>query len=72
VIDAGLMNFTEFCDDVGERAYKEFHIEKSLTKMQADWKDCNFNLPQFKSTTTNFIAGFDDAMAMLDEHIVTT
>lgn len=29
-------------------------------------------LPQFKNTTTNFIAGFDDAMNMLDEHIVTT
>jgi len=33
VIDAGLMNFTDFCDEVGERAYKEYHIEKSLTKM---------------------------------------
>jgi dynein heavy chain len=29
-------------------------------------------LPQFKTTTTNFIAGFDDAVTMLDEHIVTT
>jgi len=43
-----MMNFTEFCEEVGERAYKEFHIEKSLTKMQGDWKDCNFLLPQFK------------------------
>jgi dynein heavy chain len=72
VIDAGMMKFTEFCEEVGERAFKEFNIEKSLVKMQGDWKDCNFNLPQFKTTTTNFIAGFDDAMAMLDEHIVTT
>ena len=29
-------------------------------------------LPQFKSSTTNYIAGFDDAITMLDEHIVTT
>ena len=72
VIDAGMLAHIETCEEVGERAYKEFHIEKSLTKMQADWKDCNFLLPQFKQTTTNFIAGFDDAITMLDEHIVTT
>ena len=67
-----MLKHIELCEDVGERAYKEFHIEKSLTKMQGDWKDCNFLLPQFKTTTTNFIAGFDDAVTMLDEHIVTT
>lgn len=31
-----------------------------------------FKLPQFKNTTTSYITGFDDAMNMLDEHIVTT
>jgi dynein heavy chain len=67
-----MLKFIDVAEEVGERAYKEFHIEKSLIKMQADWKDCNFTLPQFKQTTTNFIAGFDDAMQMLDEHIVTT
>lgn len=29
-------------------------------------------LPQFKNTSTNYIAGFDEAMNMLDEQIVTT
>jgi len=72
VIEAGMLKYIETAEEVGERAFKEFHIEKSLTKMQADWKDCNFMLPQFKQTTTNFISGFDDAMTMLDEHIVTT
>lgn len=67
-----MLKYIETAEEVGERAYKEFHIEKSLTKMQADWKDCNFMLPHFKQTTTFFIAGFDDAMTMLDEHIVTT
>ena len=72
VIESNMLSNIELCETVGERAYKEFHIEKSLTKMQGDWKDCNFMLPQFKTTTTNFIAGFDDAVTMLDEHIVTT
>lgn len=72
VINAGMLKNIEICEEVGERAYKEFHIEKSLGKMMNDWKDQNFMLPQFKTTTTNYIAGFDDAMTMLDEHIVTT
>lgn len=72
VIDAGMLKNIETCEEVGERAYKEYHIEKSLNKMMSDWKDCNFLLPRFKATTTNFIAGFDEAMQMLDEHIVTT
>lgn len=67
-----MLNYLEICEEVGEKAYKEFHIEKSLTKMMNDWKDQNFMLPQFKNTTTNYIAGFDDAITMLDEHIITT
>lgn len=72
VIEAGMLKYLDVCEEVGEKAYKEFHIEKSLNKMMSDWKDQSFLLPQFKTTTTNYIAGFDDAVQMLDEHIVTT
>lgn len=72
VINAGMLKYLDVCEEIGEKAYKEYHIEKSLNKMMNDWKDQNFLLPQFKTTTTNYIAGFDDAVAMLDEHIVTT
>ena len=72
VVDAGMLKYMDICEDIGERAYKEYHIEKSLNKMIGDWKEECFRLPQFKQTTTGFIAGFDDAMTMLDEHIVTT
>ncbi len=72
VIDAGMFKHLDVCEEVGEKAFKEFHIEKQLNKMQNDWKEVAFLLPQFKNTTTFWITGFDDAMAMLDEHIVTT
>lgn len=39
VINAGMLNHIDICEEVGEKAYKEFHIEKSLVKMQNDWKD---------------------------------
>jgi len=48
VINAGMLNNLDVCEEVGEKAFKEYHIEKSLIKMQSDWKDCNFMLPQFK------------------------
>lgn len=71
-VDKGLLAHTELCDDVGERAFKEYHIETSLKKMQADWDGVDFQLPQFKATTTSYISAFEDAVQMLDEHIVTT
>jgi dynein heavy chain len=45
VIDMGMLKHIDVCEEVGERAYKEFHIEKSLIKMQKDWNDSNFALP---------------------------
>lgn len=61
VVEKGMLKHTELCEDVGEKAAKEFHIEKSLAKMQADWEGCDFLLPQFKQTTTCYISGFDEA-----------
>lgn len=40
-----MLNYIEVCEEVGEKAYKEYHIEKSLNKMVNDWKDQNFMLP---------------------------
>jgi dynein heavy chain len=39
VIDAGMLSYLDVCEEVGEKAFKEYHIEKSLVKMQNDWKD---------------------------------
>jgi dynein heavy chain len=70
-IDKGLLAHTELCEDTGEKAYKEFNIEKSLKKMKEEWMPLKFHLPQFKQTGTYIISGFDDAVQLLDEHIVT-
>lgn len=39
VIEKGMVDHAEACEDVGEKAYKEHNIEKNLAKMQADWAD---------------------------------
>ena len=72
VVEKGMLNHIEIADEVGEKAYKEFHIEKSLAKMKGEWEGLNFMLPRFKNTPTFIIAGFEDAVNLLDEHIVTT
>jgi dynein heavy chain len=72
VIEKGMVEHADVCEDIGEKAYKEFNIEKSLKKMKDDWEGLDFNLPQFKQTTTSYITGYDDAIQILDEHIVMT
>jgi dynein heavy chain len=62
VIGKGLVEHTELCEDMGERAYKEYNIEVSLKKMKEDWAPLKFLLPKFKQTTTCTISGFDDAV----------
>jgi hypothetical protein len=66
-----MLKHAEAAEAVGERAFKEYHIEQSLAKMKEAWVGLDFKVPQFKTTTTGFISGFEDAIGMLDEHIVT-
>lgn len=71
-LEMELHKFTEECVDIGEKAGKEYNIECSLAKMKRDWENVEFTLVAFKNTGTYSVTGFDDAMAMLDEHIVLT
>jgi dynein heavy chain len=43
-----------------------------MAKMKSDWKSIDFMVKPFKNTGVNTIAGFDEAMVVLDEHIVLT
>ena len=72
VVERGMLNHVDVAEEVGEKAFKEYNIEKALAKMKADWVGLNFLLPRFKQTPTYTIAGFDDAINLLDEHIVAT
>ena len=71
-VDKGLLKEVDLCEEVGEKAFKEHNIEVTLKKMKADWVGCDFALPPFKNTGTCYISAFDEAVQMLDEHIVTS
>lgn len=71
-MEMNLIEHTEAIVDVGERSGKEYNIETSMAKMKVDWASIEFGLKPFKSTGTSTVTGFDEAMMMLDEHIVLT
>ena len=63
-----------------EREFLAAAFEKELMKyesplkeqLKAAWETQVFKLPKFKNTATCTIAGFDEALALLDEHIVNS
>lgn len=71
-LEMGLKQYVDDIVEIGEKAGKEYNIEVSLDKMKRDWETVDYNLIPFKKTGTYSVTGFDDAMAMLDEHIVLT
>jgi len=71
-MDMKLADYAEEVVDIGEKAGKEYNIEVSLAKMKTEWESIEFSLKPFKTTGTYTVAGFDDAMMILDEHIVLT
>jgi dynein heavy chain len=71
-LDKNLTEFTDAIVDIGEKAGKEYNIETNMAKMKSDWKGVEFMVKPFKATGVNTVAGFDEAMVLLDEHIVLT
>lgn len=67
-----LVDHTEVLVDIGEKAAKEFAIENNLRAMKEAWETVELTLKAFKKTGTSTVVGFDEAMALLDDHIVLT
>jgi len=67
-----LIKHTEIIETIGDRAGKEYGIEKSLERMKIEWESVFLSLKPFKTSGTSTVLGFDDAGAILDEQIVLT
>ena len=72
VQEMNLIKWSDDIVDIGDRAGKEFQIETQLAKMKSEWESVFFMLKDFKQSGTSTVVGFDDAMTILDEHIVMT
>eukprot|EP00495_Collosphaeridae_sp_1-RS-2012_P006523 TRINITY_DN6123_c0_g1_i1.p1 TRINITY_DN6123_c0_g1~~TRINITY_DN6123_c0_g1_i1.p1 ORF type:complete len:302 (-),score=57.07 TRINITY_DN6123_c0_g1_i1:23-928(-) len=56
----------------GDKAAKEYQIERALDKMEDEWIGFEFMVDPYKNTKTYRLLGADDVMQQLDEHRVTT
>ena len=70
--DLNLIEYVAICEDIGEKASKEFTIELELAKMKEEWNAIEFFLIPFKKSETYTATGFDDALNCLDEQNVKT
>ncbi|CAM9201389.1 unnamed protein product, partial [Phaeothamnion confervicola] len=53
-------------------AEKEYGLERTLAAMKEEWASMEFEVKPYKETTTFLVAGVDDIIALLDDHIVKT
>ena len=67
-----LEKHSEIVAKVGETAGKENSIEKALDKMEDEWSHVDLDVKEYRETGTFILGGFDDYMALLDEHITMT
>ncbi len=67
-----LQNKLELITSIGDTAGKEFQLESALKKMMNAWTDVNLEVIEYKGTGSHILRAMDEAIAMLDEQIVTT
>ena len=72
LLDEGMLRHIRICCEVGEKAEREFHIEKLLTEMQSTWEEVCFSLVQYKKTGVWVIQNYEEIENMVDEHLGTT
>jgi dynein heavy chain len=57
-LDLGIMDYNEFCIDIGDRADKEYRIEKILDDMDIRWDSIVFHFREHKNSYV--ITGYDE------------
>lgn len=72
VLEHGFLADTTVCQEIGERASREYRIKKNLDEMIARWDTLNFKTIPYKNPAYSVIQGFDEVEGILDEHLSTT
>nr|AML30859.1 axonemal inner arm dynein heavy chain 3 [Marsilea vestita] len=71
-LQMGLMDHLDAITNVADIASKEFAIENSLLKMEADWKDLEMQVMEYKETGTYIVKIDEQILQQLDDHIAMT
>uniref|UniRef100_A0A8C9M054 Dynein axonemal heavy chain 1 n=1 Tax=Piliocolobus tephrosceles TaxID=591936 RepID=A0A8C9M054_9PRIM len=71
-LEMNLQDHIESISKVAEVAGKEYAIEQALDKMEKEWSTILFNVLPYKATDTYILKSPDEALQLLDDHIVMT
>ncbi|KAI5076359.1 hypothetical protein GOP47_0008424 [Adiantum capillus-veneris] len=71
-LEMGLMNYMDIITNVADIASKEYGIETTLEKMEADWKTLEMQVMDYKETGSYIIKIDEAILQQLDDHIATT
>ena len=72
ILDKGLLNHKNLCISIGDKACKEYTIEKSLEAMYEKWSKLEVETIKYKKTTGFILKGFDKIDQELDEDFSMT
>uniref|UniRef100_A0A383V949 AAA+ ATPase domain-containing protein n=1 Tax=Tetradesmus obliquus TaxID=3088 RepID=A0A383V949_TETOB len=71
-LQIGLPAHVASIEEVSEYASKEFSLERTLDKMQADWAGVCFDSAPWRATGSSILRGVDDIQQLLDDQVVKT
>ena len=72
LLTQGLPQFLPQIEEVSENASKEYSLERTLDKMQAEWSGVKFDYMAWRSTGTYILRALDDIQMLLDDQVVKT
>ncbi|KAL7754356.1 hypothetical protein RI367_000337 [Sorochytrium milnesiophthora] len=72
MLKLGLDPFIDKFTEISDAASKEYSLEKSMKKMEAEWEPLVFNCIAYRETGTYILSALDEVQQLLDDQIVKT
>ena len=70
MIEYGLPMYISQLEEISSAATKEHALEKTLRKMQDEWREIFFELSPYRETGVSILSSVDDIQVLLDDHIL--
>jgi dynein heavy chain len=70
ITDGGMLKHLEVCQDVGEKAYREYILAEQLDKLEKIWKETLFSTKKHPLSGVNAITNWVDINKQLDEDLL--
>jgi dynein heavy chain len=70
ILEAGMLKHIEVCNEIGEKAYREFLISAQIDQLEKNWKECIFNLKSHPQTKVNIIFNWMDVNKCIDDDLL--